>query len=119
MGILKASLMARVPRSLSDFQEIDNLFEVTDALPPVSSPMVVLAEGESPLILSGNKRNKETIVGLYSVILPLVKTGECRLIIFWQGEYRTDVFELKPNKVDDYLKYLETYARGKWVNSPI
>lgn len=88
--------------------------DITDTLPPVTCPMIIVDDEGNLSFIEGGKRNRDTISGLYHSILPNVKDGNCKLLFVWIGEYRTDVFELQKDAVDSYMEYVYKYATSNW-----
>ena len=45
-------------------------------------------------------------------MLPQVKTGEIKVYICWQGNWRTDIFELEEKDIETYREKLVRYIEG-------
>ena len=64
----------------------------------------------------GGKRSQRDTLYLLHVALPAVKDGECKLLITWDDEWRSDVYEVSQDTAEIYEGFLwATCQQRGWM----
>ena len=92
--------------------------EITqDAIPPFGSAIAIVYfnEGRTYMIPGGKRSQRDTLYLLH-VALPAVKDGECKLLITWDDEWRSDVYEVSQDTAEIYEGFLwATCQQRGWM----
>ncbi len=90
---------------------------VQDTIPPIGSAtaIVYLDRGRTYMI-PGGKRCQRDALYLLRVAIPAVKEGECKLLITWDDEWRSDIYEVTQETAEIYEGFLwATCQQRGWL----
>ncbi len=90
---------------------MDQCRKIEGTFPLIDSPTLFVAKDGSATYLGGNKLAKYKAKEIIDM-LPQVKTGEIKVYICWQGNWRTDIFELEEKDIETYREKLVRYIEG-------
>ena len=81
-----------------------------ESFPPVESTTLIIDKELNILMKSGGKMTKSDALKIITDYIPKALDGECKIILVWEGKWRTDAFELKSeDDFDMYKQKLEYY----------
>lgn len=88
-----------------------------DSIPPFGAPTAItyLPDCET-IMIPGGRRSKQDALYLLQVAIPALIAGECKILITWIGEWRTDIFEVTEETAPIYEKALWESCRSRgWL----
>ena len=84
-----------------------------DDRPEISLCTFLLITGEETVFCP--KLCKQDVYTMLDTHLPNVRAGKTRLFIAWQGQWRTDIFEVTPDTVNVLKKELIAYGKREFT----
>ncbi len=86
----------------------DEMRYIGETFPPVTNPTIFVHKDGTVTSSSGGRMSKTKARQLLEMI-PDIQSGDIRVYIAWQGQWSTDVFEVRTPDVERYRQKLLEY----------